>query len=56
MKAVLWMFIKCVLFIPLATIHFGLSILGAASGNANWGIEQSIKATGDALFGEEKGK
>lgn len=56
MKAILWMFLKCVLFIPLATIHFALSILGAASGNANWGIEQSIKATGDALFGEGKDK
>jgi len=56
MKKVLGIFIKCVLFIPLATIHFGLSILGAASGDANWGIEQSIEATAKVLFGKGKDK
>lgn len=56
MKAILWLFVRCVLFIPLVMIHFALSILGSASGNANWGIEQSIEATGNALFGKGKEK
>jgi hypothetical protein len=56
MKAILWLIIRCVFFIPLVAIHFALSILSSGSGNANWGIEQSITATGNALFGKDKDK
>lgn len=54
MKAILWLFIRCILFLPLVAIHLALSILSSGSGNANWGIEQSISATGNALFGKDK--
>ena len=52
MRKILNVFVKCVLFIPLVITHLVISFVLARSGEANWGLSQSIWETARWLFDE----
>lgn len=52
MWAILYVFAKCVLFLPLVAIHLVISFLVARPGDVNWGLDHSIRDTARWLFDE----